>query len=101
MTDRRVSAPESTHAPIIILSPDGTGIRSTTACLCGEGPKRGAASSRSMFAWHQAHVRKLGLPRADYSAAVHGADYPAAGMTWGEWYAAHGDADPFGEMDQR
>lgn len=50
----------------------------------------------SMDSWHRAHIRKLSLPRADYSTAVIGLNYVAAGMTWNTWYATYGGrSDPF------
>jgi hypothetical protein len=84
------------HHPVHILSPDGTGIRSTTGCACGEGPKRGAANRNAMYTWYRAHARKVGVA-PDEGAITYaiGRGYAAEGMTWDEWYAANPGVDPY------
>jgi hypothetical protein len=49
-----------------------------------------------MSSAHMAHRRRLGLPRADYSATVFG-EGPWMGLSWDEWYAANGGdgMDPY------
>lgn len=84
------------HLPVAILSPDGEGVRSTVGCSCGDRPTRGAASMNTMHSWMNAHTRKHGAPRPDYSQTRYAPEYPAAGMTWNEWNATHPGADPFG-----
>lgn len=83
------------HAPILILSPDGCGVRTTVGCACGQRPTVGAAQRSTMQRWITAHYRRLGL---DYSAApapVYGPEYPAAGQTPNRWYDHSPELDPF------
>jgi hypothetical protein len=85
------------HQPIIMLSPDGTGIRSLFGCSCGEGPKTGVETGSEMADWYFEHAAALGvlIETVDLSAAVHGPGYPATGLTWQQWYTQHSDTDPF------
>jgi hypothetical protein len=57
-----------THAPVVVLAPAG-GIRTFVACECGWAPKKAPQSVNGWNTGHMAHMRKLGLPRADYGSA--------------------------------
>jgi hypothetical protein len=92
-----VKMPEAAdHAPLSVLNRTGRGIRTMTVCSCewmpAKGPERGSTKNNA----HIAHRRKLGLPRVDYSATIFG-EGPWMGMTWDEWYDAHGGQgiDPY------
>jgi hypothetical protein len=67
-----------------------------TVCSCEWMPGKAPESSRTKHNSHMAHRRSKGLPRADYSAEVLG-EGPWMGLTWDEWYDAHGgqDIDPY------
>lgn len=77
------------HAPLSVVNRTGRGIATMTACSCG-WPGRASERGSTAHNSHMAHRRKLGLPRFDYSAVVFG-EGPWMGLTWNEWYAAHGD----------
>lgn len=83
------------HLPLGILSPDGEGVRSTARCSCGDGPTKGAAGGREMFAWMNEHIRTVGAPPPDYSQMKYAPGYAAAGMAWNQWYATSPNGDPF------
>jgi hypothetical protein len=87
------------HAPLSILNRTGRGIRTMTVCSCEWMPAKAPESSRTRANAHMAHRRSKGLPRADYSAEVFG-EGPWMGLTWDEWYDAHGgqDIDPYTGM---
>jgi hypothetical protein len=88
-------APED-HAPVSILNRTGRGIRTMIVCSCEWQPANPPERGSTRASAHMAHRRKLGLPRADYSAEVFG-EGPWMGLTWDEWYAQHGgrDLDPY------
>lgn len=89
---------ESQHVPTIFLNTtDPNGIRTFVGCSCGVMPRRMPQSGNARPLSYMAHARKVGLQVRNISHAVYGPGYPAAGMTWNEWYAAHPGEDPFGE----
>jgi hypothetical protein len=99
MTQHTIAKPMPTaadHAPLSVLNRTGHGIRTMTVCSCewmpAKGPERGSTKNNA----HMAHRRKMGMPRADYSAEVFG-EGPWMGLTWDEWYAENGGTgiDPY------
>lgn len=99
MSENRIAVKMPTaadHAPLSVLNRTGRGIRTMTVCSCEWVPAKAPESSRTMHNSHMAHRRKHGLPRADYPATVFG-EGPWMGLTWDEWYDAHGDenVDPY------
>lgn len=88
--------PPEQHAPVSFLNTTGSGIATVVGCSCGVKPRRASQTASSRQNSHMAHRRKLGLPRADYSATVYGPEYPAAGLTSEQWRAVSPDADPYG-----
>ena len=84
------------HAPLSVLNRTGKGIRTMTICSCEWQPAKAPESSRTRTNAHAAHVRKLGLPKADYRLEVFG-EGPNMGLTWDEWYETYGgqDIDPY------
>lgn len=84
------------HAPLSVLNRTGRGIRTMTVCSCEWMPAKASERGSTMHNAHMAHRRKMGLPRADYSAAVFG-EGPWMGLTWDEWYGGHGHegTDPY------
>lgn len=88
----------TTHRPTTLLSPDGTGIRTTHGCTCGWEPTKGCTSRGSGLAY-KAHCRKVGVTPVHASEAItaYGHGYVSEGLTWAQWYAEHksDDADPF------
>jgi hypothetical protein len=93
-----VKMPEAAdHAPLSVLNHSGIGIRTIVVCSCGWRPaKPPEGGMRTRYNGHMAHRRSKGMPRADYQATVFG-EGPWAGMTWDDWYAAHGSegVDPY------
>lgn len=77
------------HAPLSVLNRTGSGVRTMVVCSCEWMPANAAERGSTRCNAHAAHRRKLGLPRADYSAEVFG-EGPWMGLTWDEW---HGSAD--------
>ena len=92
----------ASHSPVIIPSPDGTGIRTTTACSCGQHPTSGATSSRTMDTWYRRHAKANGVdvPRV-LVVDTYGSGCAAEGMTRSEWRKANPDTDPItGKVNQ-
>ena len=84
------------HAPLDVINPHRDGIRTMIICSCEWMPAKPPMAASVRANAHMAHRRKLGLPRANYGATVFG-EGPWMGLTWDEWYDAHGgkDIDPF------
>ena len=84
------------HAPLSVLNRSGEGIRTMIVCSCEWMPAKPPVSASTRCNAHMAHRRSKGIPRADYSATVFGVG-PWMGLTWDEWYAAHGaeGVDPY------
>jgi hypothetical protein len=91
MTAKPLPAPAS-HAPLSILNHTGTGIRTMVTCSCGATPAKAPASMSVLNNSHMAHRRKLGFPRADYTATVFG-EGPWTGWTWDEQYKQRNDSN--------
>jgi hypothetical protein len=84
------------HAPLSVLNRTGQGIRTMVVCSCEWMPAKAPHRGSTRNSAHMAHRRKVGRPRADYSATVFG-EGPWMGLTWDEWHDAHGgqDVDPY------
>ncbi len=83
------------HHPLTNLNTTGQGIRSYFSCSCGWKPKRMPESGRMSHVPFMRHAAGFGIRRDNFADARYADGYPAAGMTWNEWYAANPDRDPF------
>jgi hypothetical protein len=97
IADRKRAAENAKHAPVMITSPDGSGIASQVGCACGQRPTIGVQSRAYLHVWIAAHYARHGLTFTDPTTprAVYAPELPGAGMTPEQWYDRNPELNPF------